>query len=136
MKVAILAGGYGSRLAELTDLIPKPMVSIGGNPILWHIMKYYSQFDFNDFVIALGYKGEVIKRYMVDYFQLGNNLHINIGTGQVQNRLIITNALATNKQHGNRGISSRLGNVSTNGGSIGGTRIEGNRAHFGPFIDT
>jgi glucose-1-phosphate cytidylyltransferase len=60
MKVAILAGGLGSRLAEETEVKPKPMVEIGGKPILWHIMMYYSQFGFEDFVIALGYKGEVI----------------------------------------------------------------------------
>src|SRR5438067_13211813 len=66
MKVAILAGGLGSRLSEETELRPKPMVEIGGKPILWHIMQYYSHFGFDDFVIALGYKGEYIKRWMVE----------------------------------------------------------------------
>src|SRR4051794_21239598 len=84
MKVAILAGGVGSRLAEETEVKPKPMVEIGGKPILWHIMKYYSQFDFNDFVLALGYKGEVIKKYMVDYCALNSNLTVSTRTGAVK----------------------------------------------------
>ncbi len=67
MKVAILAGGFGTRLAEETEIKPKPMVEIGGRPILWHIMKHYSHFGFSEFVIALGYKGEYIKRWMKDY---------------------------------------------------------------------
>ena len=73
MKVAILAGGVGTRLVEETEVKPKPMVEIGGRPILWHIMKHYAHHGFNDFVIALGYKGEVIKKYMVDYANLNSN---------------------------------------------------------------
>jgi glucose-1-phosphate cytidylyltransferase len=84
MKVAILAGGVGSRLSEETEVKPKPMVEIGGKPILWHIMMYYSQFGFNDFVIALGYKGEVIKKYMVDYCALNSNLSVCFKTGSVK----------------------------------------------------
>lgn len=68
MKVLILAGGLGTRLSEETDLRPKPMVEIGGKPILWHIMKLYSHYGFNDFVILLGYKGYVIKEYFANYF--------------------------------------------------------------------
>lgn len=68
MKVVILAGGYGTRLSEETGLKPKPMVEIGGKPILWHIMKIYSQYGYNDFVILLGYKGIEIKKYFFDYF--------------------------------------------------------------------
>lgn len=68
MKVVILAGGFGTRLSEETVLKPKPMVEIGGKPILWHIMKIYSHFGFNDFVICLGYKGYVIKEYFANYF--------------------------------------------------------------------
>ena len=67
MKVAILAGGVGSRIQEETEVRPKPMVEIGGQPILWHIMKHYAPHGFNDFVVALGYKGDYIKRYIVDY---------------------------------------------------------------------
>jgi len=73
MKVAILAGGVGTRLVEETEVKPKPMVEIGGRPILWHIMKHYAHYGFNEFVIALGYKGEVIKKYMVDYANLNSS---------------------------------------------------------------
>src|SRR3989304_3732732 len=83
MKVVILAGGYGSRLGEETDIIPKPMVEIGGKPIIWHIMKHYSHYGFNEFVIALGYKGEVIKKFMVEYASLNGNLTVNVKTGKV-----------------------------------------------------
>lgn len=84
MKVAILAGGLGSRLAEETEVKPKPMVEIGGRPILWHIMMHYSHYGFKEFAIALGYKGEVIKKYMVDYCSLNSNLTVNLQTGQVE----------------------------------------------------
>ena len=83
MKVAILAGGVGSRLAEETAIKPKPLVEIGGRPILWHIMMHYSYYGFKEFVIALGYKGEVIKKYMVDYCSLNNNLTVNLENGEV-----------------------------------------------------
>lgn len=85
MKVAILAGGYGSRLAEETEIRPKPLVEIGGYPILWHIMKIYSHYGFNEFLIALGYKGEMIKKYFVEYASLAGNLKINLNTGAVTN---------------------------------------------------
>ena len=68
MKALILAGGFGTRLSEETDLKPKPMVEIGGKPILWHIMKTYSNYGINDFVILLGYKGYLIKEYFSNYF--------------------------------------------------------------------
>jgi glucose-1-phosphate cytidylyltransferase len=83
MKVAILAGGAGTRLAEETVTKPKGMVEIGGRPILWHIMKHYAYYSFNQFVIALGYKGEVIKEYFLNYRSLNSNLCINTQTGQV-----------------------------------------------------
>lgn len=83
MKVGILAGGFGSRLAEETEVRPKPMVEIGGRPMLWHIMKHYAHYGFKEFVIALGYKGEVIKKYMVDYVSIHSNLTVNLGTGHV-----------------------------------------------------
>lgn len=83
MKVGILAGGYGSRLAEETEIKPKPMVEIGGHPILWHIMMHYAHYGFKDFVIALGYKGEVIKKYIVDYSSLHSNLTVNLMNGEV-----------------------------------------------------
>ena len=84
MKVAILAGGHGTRLAEETEVKPKPMVEIGGRPILWHIMKIYDHYNFKDFVIALGYKGEVIKKYMLDYCKLCSDLTINLKNGDVK----------------------------------------------------
>lgn len=68
MKAVILAGGYGTRLAEETELRPKPMVEVGGQPILWNIMKIYSHFGINDFIICLGYKGYIIKEYFANYF--------------------------------------------------------------------
>ncbi|MBI5667978.1 MAG: glucose-1-phosphate cytidylyltransferase [Chloroflexi bacterium] len=83
MKVVILAGGLGTRMAEETEVKPKPMVEIGGRPILWHIMMHYAHYGFNHFVIALGYKGEVIKKYMVDYCALNSNLTVNMQTGQI-----------------------------------------------------
>ncbi|MBO9699700.1 MAG: glucose-1-phosphate cytidylyltransferase [Sporocytophaga sp.] len=78
MKVVILAGGLGSRLSEETSLKPKPMVEIGGKPILWHIMKIYSQQGFNEFVICLGYKGYVIKEYFANYFLHQSDVTINM----------------------------------------------------------
>ncbi|MDJ0737785.1 MAG: glucose-1-phosphate cytidylyltransferase [Nostocaceae cyanobacterium] len=84
MKVGILAGGLGTRLSEETVEKPKPMVEIGGMPIMWHIMMNYSHYGFRDFVIALGYKAEVIKKYMVDYCSLNSNLTVKIRQGDVQ----------------------------------------------------
>src|SRR2546425_5017251 len=83
MKIAILSGGLGSRLAEETEVKPKPMVEIGGQPILWHIMKHYAHFGSREFFVALGYRGEVIKRYFLDQQNLGGHLTINMATGQV-----------------------------------------------------
>lgn len=83
MKVAILAGGVGSRLSEETCAKPKPLVEIGGRPILWHIMKHYAHYGFKEFVIALGYKGQCIKKYMVDYCKLQSNLSVNMKNGDV-----------------------------------------------------
>lgn len=84
MKVAILAGGLGTRLAEETEIKPKPMVEIGDKPILWHIMMIYAHFGFREFVIALGYKGEVIKKYMIDYCSLCNDITVNMVNGDVK----------------------------------------------------
>ena len=84
LKVAILAGGTGSRLAEETETKPKPMVEIGGLPIMWHIMSHYAMYDHTYFVIALGYKGEVIKRYVLDRAELGHDLTVSLGNGRVR----------------------------------------------------
>jgi len=86
MKVGILAGGLGSRLAEETVVRPKPMVEIGGRPILWHIMMHYASYGLNEFVVALGYKGEYIKRYMADYCALAPDLRVSLKTGQIERR--------------------------------------------------
>lgn len=84
MKVAILAGGFGTRLAEETDLVPKPMVQIGENPILWHIMSHYGHFGFQDFYIALGYRGDVIKKYFLNYYTISSrNLRISLSDGAI-----------------------------------------------------
>lgn len=84
MQVVILAGGLGTRLAEQTEVKPKPMVEIGGRPILWHIMKGYAHYGFTEFFIALGYKGELIKRYFLDYYALNGSMTVNLASGQVQ----------------------------------------------------
>jgi glucose-1-phosphate cytidylyltransferase len=84
MKVAILAGGVGTRLVEETEIKPKPMVEIGGQPILWHIMKHYEHHGFKDFVIALGYRGEYIKRYMMEYCSLASSMTVNLASGEVE----------------------------------------------------
>ena len=84
MKVGILAGGFGTRLAEETEVKPKPMVEIGGKPILWHIMKIYAHYGFKDLVIALGYKGEIIKKYILDYCALSSDLTVNLRNGDVR----------------------------------------------------
>ncbi|MBI3945547.1 MAG: glucose-1-phosphate cytidylyltransferase [Armatimonadetes bacterium] len=83
MKVAILAGGLGSRLQEETTVRPKPMVEIGGKPMLWHIMNIYAWHGFREFVIALGYKGEVIKEYFLNFYALNNDLTVNLSTGKL-----------------------------------------------------
>jgi glucose-1-phosphate cytidylyltransferase len=84
LKVVILAGGLGTRLAEETEVKPKPMVEIGGRPILWHIMKHYAHHGFKEFFITLGYKGEIIKRYFLDYYRLDGSMTIDFARGEVQ----------------------------------------------------
>ena len=82
MKVVILAGGLGTRLSEETEVRPKPMVEIGGHPILWHIMRHYARHGFKEFIIALGYKGEEIKRFFLDYSRLRASLTVDLATGR------------------------------------------------------
>jgi glucose-1-phosphate cytidylyltransferase len=84
MKTVILAGGYGTRLSEETSLKPKPMVAIGGRPILWHIMKIYSYYGFNEFIICLGYKGFVIKEYFANYFLHQSDVMFNLSDNSMQ----------------------------------------------------
>lgn len=84
MKVVILCGGFGTRLREQTEIKPKPMVEIGGMPILWHIMKTYAYYSFNDFILCLGYKSEAIKEYFYNYEILSNNFTIELGSKNIK----------------------------------------------------
>ena len=84
MNVVILAGGLGTRLAEETEIKPKPMVEIGEHPIVWHIMKSYAHYGYTDFFLALGYKGEMVKRYFLDHYSLGGSLRVNLASGKVE----------------------------------------------------
>ena len=84
MKVIILAGGFGTRLSEYTETIPKPMVTVGGKPILWHIMRSYAYFGHKDFYLALGYKSEVIKEYFLNYRSLNADFTVDLSSGSVE----------------------------------------------------
>jgi glucose-1-phosphate cytidylyltransferase len=84
MKVVILAGGYGTRLSEETEVLPKPMIEIGGRPLLWHLMKLFSSQGFNEFVVALGYKSQIIKRYFMQYPQIETDMHVDLGSASVK----------------------------------------------------
>jgi glucose-1-phosphate cytidylyltransferase len=83
MKVVLLAGGLGSRLSEFTQIIPKPMIPVGGKPILWHVMNTYAKYGHTDFFVALGYKAEVIKDYFLNYRALNSDFTINLITGEI-----------------------------------------------------
>lgn len=114
MKVVILAGGLGTCLAEETEIKPKPMVEIGEHPILWHIMKHYANYGFKEFVLALGYKGDMIKRFFVEHSSLQGNLSIEMKTGMV-----------TVRQHTNEDWRVHLvdtGLESSTGGRVGRIR--------------
>ena len=84
MKIVILAGGFGTRISESKNSLPKPMVKIGGKPILWHIMKIYSHYGFSDFVVALGYKSEVIKNYFLNFNQLNSDFEIDLEKKEIK----------------------------------------------------
>ncbi len=84
MKTVILAGGLGTRLAEETEIKPKPMVEIGGNPIIWHIMKHFATYGHKEFIIALGYRGDVMKRFFLDYYRLNGSMTIDLRNGGVE----------------------------------------------------
>ena len=83
MKTIILAGGWGTRLGQIAEKIPKPMVYIGNRPVLWHIMKIYSHYGFNDFVIALGVKGHIIKDYFYNFHVQNNDFTVNLSSGEM-----------------------------------------------------
>lgn len=84
MKVVILAGGFGTRLSEATQMMPKPMVEIGGKPILWHIMKIYSQYGFNEFIICCGYKQYMIKEYFANYWRHNCDMTVNLADNSIE----------------------------------------------------
>jgi len=121
MKVAILAGGSGTRLAEETEVKPKPMVEIGGAPILWHIMRHYAHYGFEEFVIALGYKGEYIKRWFVDYCALTDDLTVDLASGAVTPKSV----------DGVIRPSWKVDLVDTGLGTLTGGRIKRLRDHVG-----
>ncbi|HEX6584255.1 MAG TPA: glucose-1-phosphate cytidylyltransferase [Thermoleophilaceae bacterium] len=118
MKVAILAGGLGSRLAEETEARPKPMVEIGGRPMLWHIIKIYSHYGLNDFVIALGYKGEYIKRWAIDYAALADDFTLDVRGSEV-------------RRHGRETEDWMLSLVDTGLRTQTGGRVKKLRDHLG-----
>ena len=91
MKIVILAGGLGTRISEESHLRPKPMINIGDQPILWHIMKYYSSFGFNDFIICCGYKGYMIKEYFADYYLHRSDITFDFSAG---NQMTVHNNVA------------------------------------------
>jgi glucose-1-phosphate cytidylyltransferase len=110
MKVAILAGGAGTRLAEETDVKPKPMVEIGGRPIMWHIFRHYAYYGFNEFVVALGYKGEYIKKYMSDYIALEHNMTVDFSSSTIS-------------RHKNYQLDWKVDLIDTGHGTLTGGRI-------------
>ena len=125
MKVVILAGGLGSRLSEETKLIPKPMVEIGGKPIIWHIMKLYSFYGFNDFIILTGYKSHVIKDYFVNYYQRYSDITVDMVNNSVE-------------IHRNRTEPWKVTLLYTGQNTMTGARIKKARSYIGdePFLLT
>ena len=115
MKVVILAGGLGTRLREETEYRPKPMVQIGGRPILWHIMKIYSRYGYNEFVLCLGYKGEVIRDYFLNYETQNRDFTIKLGSGKVA-------VLGTHAEDGWQVTLAETGERTMTGGRV--KRIE------------
>ena len=125
MKALILAGGFGTRLSEETDIKPKPMVEVGGKPILWHIMKTYSYYGINDFVILLGYKGYYIKEYFANYFLHQSDVTIDISNGNME-------------VHNNSSEPWKVTLLDTGLNTMTGSRIKRAKAHIGnePFMLT
>ncbi len=111
MKVILLAGGFGTRLSEFTDLIPKPMVPVGGKPILWHIMQTYAFFGHKDFYVALGYKAEIIKDYFLNYRSLNADFTVDLASGDVQS-------------HQMSSVDWRVTLVNTGNASMTGGRVK------------
>lgn len=125
MKIVILAGGLGTRLAEETSIRPKPMVEIGGKPILWHIMKIYESHGYNDFIILLGYKGYVIKEYFANYYLHTSDVTIDLASNQT-------------RVHNNRSEKWRVTLIDTGEHAMTGARIQKAKAYLddAPFMLT
>jgi len=125
MKALILAGGFGTRLSEETDIKPKPMVEVGGKPILWHIMKTYSHYGINEFVILLGYKGYYIKEYFSNYFLHQSDVTIDMSNGNME-------------VHNNSSEPWKVTLLDTGLNTMTGSRIKRAKAHIGsePFMLT
>lgn len=118
MKVILLAGGYGTRLSEYTGVIPKPMVPIGGKPIIWHIMQTYANFGHKDFYVALGYKAEIIKDYFLNYHSLNADFTVDLATGLVS-------------PHQADPVDWRITLVNTGNDSMTGGRVKRMRPYIG-----
>ena len=118
MKVILLAGGFGTRLSEYTELIPKPMVPVGGKPILWHIMHTYASFGHKDFYVALGYKAEVIKDYFLNYHSLNTDFTVDLATGEV-------------KPYQVNSVDWRVSLVNTGDASMTGGRVKRMKKYIG-----
>ena len=125
MKVLILAGGFGTRLSEETDIKPKPMVEVGGKPILWHIMKTYSHYGINEFVILLGYKGYYIKEYFANYFLHQSDVTIDMSSGNME-------------VHNNSSEPWKVTLLDTGLNAMTGARVKKAKDHIGnePFLLT
>jgi glucose-1-phosphate cytidylyltransferase len=125
MKVILLAGGFGTRLVEYTDVIPKPMVPVGGKPMLWHIMNTYAHFGHKDFFIALGYKAEVIKEYFLNYRALNADFTVNLESGDIT-------------PHQVDSVDWRVTLVNTGDSTMTGGRVKRMQSYIGnkPFLLT
>jgi len=125
MKVIILAGGFGTRLSEYTESIPKPMVSIGGKPILWHIMQRYAHYGHKDFYVALGYKAEIIKEYFLQFNSINSDFSIDLFSGKM-------------KIHNTNGLDWKVTLVDTGQDSMTGGRVKMMQPFIGeePFMLT
>jgi glucose-1-phosphate cytidylyltransferase len=125
MKVIILAGGFGTRLSEYTELIPKPMVLVGGKPILWHVIQRYASFGHKDFYIALGYKSEVIKEYFLKFNSINSDFSIDMYSGEL-------------KTHNNNSLDWKVTLVDTGQDSMTGGRVKRMQPYIGdePFMLT
>ena len=125
MKVIILAGGFGTRLSEYTETIPKPMVKIGGKPIIWHIMNRYSHYGHNDFYIALGYKADIIKEYFLKYKSINSDFKVDLSSGEI-------------KAYNSKNLNWKITMIDTGINSMTGGRLKRMQTYIGdePFMLT